>query len=111
MTVAEWQRLHRDADGVPLLIGPDCPDCERETVIAYCCTVCGTTWDIPGVMRWSWQGKAHSHDILPRWEDKIFRHFARCGGTVIPLSMRPSRPSPSGPEQPPEPGPTPPPAS
>lgn len=57
----KWNWLHRDADGKPLLDGPNCDDCGRREVARYYCTACPTTWEIPGVLVWSWQGKGHYH--------------------------------------------------
>jgi hypothetical protein len=56
------EALHRDADGAPLLVGPDCPDCERPAVATYRCARCGERFDVPGRFRWYWQGRGHWHD-------------------------------------------------
>lgn len=53
--------LHRDADGNGLLVGPDCPDCEREHVAHYRCVKCEARIITSGRFRWSWQGKGHFH--------------------------------------------------
>lgn len=54
--------LHRDANGDGLLVGPDCPACGQRRTVVYRCTGCGEVWEVPGVFRWSWQGKGHWHD-------------------------------------------------
>lgn len=82
--IEEWQRLHRDAEGRPLLVGPDCPDCEREAVVTYKCLRCLRTWDVPGVFTWSWQGKVHAHELCEIWEQKLGEHYDECGGVVVP---------------------------
>jgi hypothetical protein len=74
----KWNWLHRDADGNGLLVGPNCPDCERRAVARYRCLVCSQTFDIPGVFRWSWQGKGHWHepDDENGWHRTITEHLA-----------------------------------
>lgn len=53
---------HLDADGNGPLVGVDCPDCLRREVAHYRCPVCGEVFAVPGVFRWSWQGRGHWHN-------------------------------------------------
>jgi uncharacterized CHY-type Zn-finger protein len=54
--------LHRDADGTGLLVGLNCPDCERRAVESYRCVTCGDVFHVHGAYRWSWQDKTHVHE-------------------------------------------------
>lgn len=65
---------HRDADGKPVLVGPDCKDCGLFHIAKYRCTVCDKRWEVMGHFRWSWQGKTHHHEPLDR--TGVFMDFA-----------------------------------
>lgn len=87
-TKDDW--LHRDAEGRALMVGPSCPDCLRREVARYRCTACEETWSVPGVFKWSWQGKGHSHrpDDEPGWHQTVLDHWNSHGGecVIVPVS-------------------------
>lgn len=83
----KWNWLHRDADGKPLMAGPNCPDCGRRETIAYRCTACDAQWLVAGVLRWSWQGKAHAFiaDEEHEWTKTATEHWRCHGGDCLIL--------------------------
>lgn len=87
---SELDRLHRDAGGNGLLVGPDCPDCERAAVARYRCTSCDLVVEVPGVYRWFWQGRGHWHvaedpDALTA---TLSEHQAAHGGCFLPVETK-----------------------
>lgn len=90
MTDAELLALHRDVHGNGLLVGPDCPDCERVAVAHYRCAICDERFAVPGRFRWSWQGKGHWHnpDNDDEWRAMIFDHRNTHGGHGVILPVR-----------------------
>jgi hypothetical protein len=88
--------LHRDERGNGLLIGPNCPDCQRRETVVYTCTHCDQHWEVPGKYVWSWQGKGHFHeaDDEEKRIDEVLAHnksHEPTRSTIIPLSMKKSR--------------------
>lgn len=88
----KWNWLHRDTDGNALLAGPNCPDCLRREVARYRCTSCTETWEVPGLYRWSWQGKGHWHeaDDEAGWDRTVREHIASHAGraVIVPQSWK-----------------------
>lgn len=84
----KWNWLHRDAEGNALLDSPNCPDCLRRSVEQYRCTGCGDRFSVPGVFKWSWQGKSHYFDAddEEEWGRVVLEHWHRHGGKsmVVP---------------------------
>jgi len=81
----KWNWLHRDVDGMPLLDGPNCPDCGRRETITYGCSECEWRHETPGTYRWSWQGKAHAHiaDDENEWTKIVMDHWQSHRGKCL----------------------------
>lgn len=81
--------LHRDVDGNALLVGPDCPECNRRHVAVYRCLSCEYRLEVPGEFRWYWQGRGHWHHAdNPDWRTPLRAHLDDehdGGGCFVPM--------------------------
>lgn len=77
MAETALDRLHRDAYGNGLLVGPNCSDCNRRHLAVYRCVRCGYRIEVPGMFRWYWQGRGHYHEADdPKWGTALTGHLA-----------------------------------
>lgn len=61
MSIADRYPEHCDANGKPVLVGPNCETCGKLATVFYECQACPRVFPVHGAYAWSWQGKSHYH--------------------------------------------------